>query len=213
MALYVHYYGLSADRLYASLFMGWLAIVLAWFGLTILRGKTRDFAAGMTITGFFTLAALNVVNPDALVARANVARATEALQVADSVQFSPNGNARVSSPIDYHYLTVRLDGDAVEEVVRGLTHAPVAPVASPAHAMEVRSRCAAVRRLLDRWGPKAPSTDWRLWSVGEWRGRSAVRRHERELREVSCLSEAGEQPFGTRETAPPAKGEQDVKPQ
>jgi hypothetical protein len=213
MALYVHYYGLSADRLYASVFMGWLAIVLAWFGVTILRGKTRDFAAGMTITGFFTLAALNAVNPDALVARANIARATEALQVADSIQLSPNGNARVSSPIDYLYLAARLDGDAVEEVVRGLSQAPVAPVASPAHAVEVRSRCAAVRRLLTRWGPKALATDWRLWSVGEWRGRSAVRQHERQLRGVTCMSESGEQPFGTRETVPPAKSEQDETPQ
>jgi hypothetical protein len=213
MALYVHYYGLSADRLYASVFMGWLAIVLAWFGLTTLRGKTRDFAAGMTITGFFTLAALNAVNPDALVARANIARAADAMQVADSIQLSPNANTRVSSPIDYPYLAARLDGDAVEEVVRGLSQAPVAPVASPAHAVEVRARCVAVRLLLNRWGPKAPAKDWRLWNVGEWRGRSAVRQHESQLRGVTCMGESGEQPFGTRETVPPTKGEQDEKPQ
>jgi len=83
MALYVHYYGPSTARLYATVFMGWLAIVFAWFGLTILRGRTRDFAAGMTITGFLTLAGLNVVNPEALVARASIDRAAAALQVSD----------------------------------------------------------------------------------------------------------------------------------
>ena len=46
MGLYVHYYGLSMDRLFATVFMFWLAIVFAWFGVTVLRGRMRDFAAG-----------------------------------------------------------------------------------------------------------------------------------------------------------------------
>ena len=211
MALYVHYYGPSTARLYASVFMGWLALVFAWFGLTILRGRTRDFAAGMTITGFLTLAALNVVNPEALVARASVDRAGAALLVSDSISASSraSGAAPVpSSPIDYLYLTRRLDGDAVSEVVRALLAPAVAAPSSPAREAEVRMRCDAVRRLLERWGPAAPATDWRRWDAGGWRARQAVRGREAGLRSVTCWDAGGELAFGTREQRTPVKGEQ-----
>jgi len=211
MALYVHYYGPSTARLYATVFMCWLAIVFAWFGLTILRGRTRDFAAGMTITGFLTLAGLNVVNPEVLVARASIARAAAALQVSDSLPAAPRsaGAARVvSSPIDYFYLSRRLDGDAATEVVRALLAAPVAAPDSPAREPEVRSRCDAVRNLLERWGPKAQPTDWRRWDVGGWRARQAVRGNETALRSVACWDSGRELPFGTREQRAPVEGEQ-----
>jgi len=211
MALYVHYYGPSTARLYATVFMVWLAIVFAWFGLTILRGRTRDFAAGMTITGFLTLAGLNVVNPEALVARASIDRAAAALQVNDSLPAAPRsaGVARVaSSPIDYFYLARRLDGDAANEVVRALLAPPVAAPASPAREAEVRSRCDAVRTLLERWGPKAQPTDWRRWDLGGWRARESVRDHEASLRSVACWDAGGEVPFGTREQRTPVIGEQ-----
>ena len=211
MALYVHYYGPSTARLYASVFMVWLAIVFAWFGVTILRGRTRDFAAGMTITGFLTLAALNVANPEALVARASIQRAASALLVTDSLNTSTrvSGAARTgTSPIDYVYLTRQLDGDAVREVVPALLAPPVAPPGSAAREAEVRMRCDAVRRLLERWGSGAPATDWRRWDVGAWRARGAVRSSEAGLRSVACLDDGRELPFGTRERRPPVKGEQ-----
>ena len=211
MALYVHYYGPSTARLYASVFMGWLAIVFAWFGLTVLRGRTRDFAAGMTITGFLTLAGLNVVNPEALVARAAIARAGAALLVRDSLPASPlpAGAAPVrSSPIDYFYLTRRLDGDAAREVVGALLAPPIASPASPVREAEVRMRCDAVRQLLERWGPAAPAMDWRRWDAGAWRARQAVRSQEGALRSVTCWDAGGELPFGTRERRPPLTGEQ-----
>ena len=211
MALYVHYYGPSTARLYATVFMGWLAIVFAWFGLTVLRGRTRDFAAGMTITGFLTLAGLNFVNPEALVARASIDRAAAALLVRDSLPASPlpAGAAPVrSSPIDYFYLTRRLDGDAASEVVGALLAPPIASTASPVREAEVRMRCDAVRQLLERWGPAARATDWRRWDVGGWRARQAVRSQEEALRSVACWDTGGELPFGTREQHPSVKGEQ-----
>jgi hypothetical protein len=210
MALYVHYYGPSTARLYATVFMCWLAIVFVWFGLTILRGQTRDFAAGMTITGFLTLAGLNVVNPEALVARASIGRASAALQVSDSLplRLAVGAAPVASSPIDYFYLSRRLDGDAANEVVRALLAAPVTAADSPARDAEVRSRCDAVRNLLERWGPKARPTDWRRWDVGGWRARRAVRGNEAGLRLVSCWDAGGEQPFGTREQRTPVMGEQ-----
>jgi hypothetical protein len=195
--------------------MFWLAIVFAWFGLTILRGRLRDFAAGMTITGFVTLAALNVVDPEVLVARASIARAHVALQLSDSLPAVTNSPGRgIGSPIDYRYLAQRLDGDAVSEVVLALVAPPVSPVSSPARTSEVRERCDAVRALLSEWGKggSAARTDWRRFSVGSWRAQNAVQAHETALRDVSCADESGETPFGEREHRAPLRGEQWYQP-
>src|SRR5687767_6311009 len=95
MALYVSYYGISVDRLYASVFMGWLVVVLATMAVTVLRDWTKPFAAVAVISGFAALGVLNVMNPEAVVARSNVARGTD----------TPRG-------VDYVYLA-QLSGDAM----------------------------------------------------------------------------------------------------
>src|ERR1700694_2020469 len=77
MRLYVHYYGLTTDRFYPLVFMGWLAVVLLWLTVTVLRDRGRPFIAGVVLTGLATLAALNLAAPDAIIARVNVARAAE----------------------------------------------------------------------------------------------------------------------------------------
>jgi len=63
MRLYVHYFGLTVDRLYPMVFMGWLGIVLVWLVVTVLRGNGRMFAAGTAVSGLAVLLALNVVRP------------------------------------------------------------------------------------------------------------------------------------------------------
>jgi len=75
MQLYMDAYGLTEDRFYATAFMFWIGVVLALFSATVLRGMRNRFAFGMVTTGFATLAALNVVNPDAVIVRTNLARA------------------------------------------------------------------------------------------------------------------------------------------
>jgi hypothetical protein len=75
MALYVDAYGLTQDRLYASVFMAWLGVVLAWFAATVLRGRRERFTVGAVVSGFLTLLVLNFMNPDALVAQVNIDRA------------------------------------------------------------------------------------------------------------------------------------------
>jgi hypothetical protein len=209
MMLYVHYYGLSTDRLFASVFIGWLAIVFAWFGLTTLRGRTRDFAAGMTITGFMTLAGLNVINPEALVARANVARAPIALEVADTVatKSTTPDSSKVSPSIDYWYLTRVLDADAVPTVVGALTRPPVAPMGA-VRVADVRARCDAVRLLFERWGNRTTREDWRLWNLATWRAHRVMAEEQSRLRQVTCLDTVGETPFGDREQRPRRPGEQ-----
>ena len=214
MALYVNYYGMSTDRLFASVFMGWLAIVFLWLAFTVLRGRAHDFATGMAITGFATLAALNFANPDAVVARVNVRRAAHAVSLADSIGSSSAKQGPPPAPIDYDYLTRRLGGDAAGNVVGALVAPPVATNQSTAREVEVRERCYAVKRILERWGSRAAGanrdreTDWRLWEAGDWRAREVVRSHETALRSVTCWDSGGEAPFGNREQRPPRPGEQ-----
>jgi Domain of unknown function (DUF4153) len=74
MRVYVHEYGLTELRLYATGVILWLAVVLAWAVPTILRGRGRRFAVGAVVAGFVATAALNVVNPDALIARSDLDR-------------------------------------------------------------------------------------------------------------------------------------------
>jgi hypothetical protein len=75
MRLYQQAYGLTELRLYSTGFMLWLAVVFAWLCATVLRRRRREFAIGALVSGFGAIAIVNVLNPDALIARTNVARA------------------------------------------------------------------------------------------------------------------------------------------
>jgi hypothetical protein len=75
MRLYQAAYGLTELRLYVSVFIVWLTAVLGWLVLTVLRGRRERFAFGAIIAGLACIAALNVVNPHALIARVNIDRA------------------------------------------------------------------------------------------------------------------------------------------
>lgn len=125
MQLYVGYFGLTTDRLYASALMIWLALVCLALARTVLRGWSRPFAAMTVLSGFATLIALNIANPEQLVARVNLGRST------------------ASQEVDYAYLS-RLSGDAVPEVANAIASAtPSAP------------SCAALRTLRKRWAGRA----------------------------------------------------------
>jgi hypothetical protein len=75
MRLYQSEYGLTEQRLYPTAFMAWLAVVFVWFALTVLRGHRERFAFGAMIAGYVLIAALQFLNPDALILRVNAARA------------------------------------------------------------------------------------------------------------------------------------------
>jgi len=101
MRLYQAEYGLSEQRLYPTAFMGWLAVVLAWFAFTVLRGRRERFWFGAMVAGFALMAVLQVLNPDALIVSANLAR------------------AKAGRRFDARYAT-GLSADAVPALVAGL---------------------------------------------------------------------------------------------
>ena len=98
MRLYQRAYGLTELRLYATALMLWLAAACCWFLGTILRGRRRSFAVGVVLTALATVLALNVANPDALIARIDTDR------------------ARAGRPLDVGYV-LGLSADAVPTLV------------------------------------------------------------------------------------------------
>jgi Domain of unknown function (DUF4173) len=74
LRLYVDQFGLTELRLYAAGVILWIAAVCGWFALTVLRGRRHLFAVGAVAAGFAATLALNVLDPDALIARTNVTR-------------------------------------------------------------------------------------------------------------------------------------------
>lgn len=175
MRLYVQYYGISADRLYASAFMIWLAVVFVWLVLTVLRSRPRPFAAGVVVSGFVVLFTLNVLNPDALVARANLARG------------EPGRAGAAGADLRY---VASLGGDAVPALVSALTAPSI--VADTAAAGD---RCAAAAVVLSRWtGERRARVDgnWAQWNLGRRRATRTVRAREGELRRITCPATAGE---------------------
>jgi hypothetical protein len=169
MRLYVHYYGVSTDRLYATAFMIWLAIVFVWLALTVLRFRPRTFATGLVVSGFVVLFTLNVLNPDALVARANLARG--------------DGGHTGTAGTDLRYIA-SLGGDAVPALVSAVT-APNTAVDTAAFG----ERCAAAGTLLDRWtGERGArmARNWTQWNLARRRATRAVRAHEAELQQLAC---------------------------
>ena len=105
MRLYLSAYGLSQDRVYATAVLLWVAFAIGWFAATVLRGRGKRFAFGAMVSGFSVLALLNVINPDALVVRANVERARDGLE------------------LDVEYLS-QLSADAVPSLLAALPDLP-----------------------------------------------------------------------------------------
>jgi hypothetical protein len=107
LSLYVSVYGLSMLRLYCLVFAGWIALVYVALGVSLLRtGERRQwFPGALALAGIAGLLALNVANPEAMVARYNLA-ATQQTQ-----RFDPN------------YL-VTLSADAIPALAEALPATP-----------------------------------------------------------------------------------------
>lgn len=135
LVLYVQHHGLSADRFLALAILVWVAAVLAWFGMTVLRGVRTRFAPGVLVVSAVWLALLNLVNPERLVVAVNVARAER-------------GRA---FDVAYH---ARLSADAVPSLLASSDRLPAAQGA----ALRAELRAVWRDRMDDR-------ENWRQWTV------------------------------------------------
>ena len=157
MKMYVHYYGLTTERLYPTVFMLWLATVIVWLALTVLRDWARPFIGGAVTSGLTFLLALNVVDPDAIVARVNVDRAARI-------------DSGVQTPLDLTHLAT-LEGRGTAIAVDAIVRADVSSSTAATPNTPAAQRCLASRLLLARWSPQAPahrrmsgSGGWRYWN-------------------------------------------------
>jgi hypothetical protein len=174
MRLYVHYYGLTTDRLYTLVIMGWLTFVLLLLAATVLRDRGRAFVAGSVLSALAVLLAMHVVVPELVVARVNLARAE---------------SSGATTRLDLPYLST-LGGDVAPLAVAAtLAPARAADRIDPAAADE---RCAAASRLLNRWGPGSHAAvrreaegAWRWWNAGEARALEVVGASATDLRAVA----------------------------
>jgi hypothetical protein len=161
MGLYVNAFGLTELRIYTTAFMLWLAALLVWLSLTVLRGRANQFAFGALISAVVVALALNALNPDDLIARVNVSRAT---------LVAPN----VDKPreLDATYLA-SLSADALPTLMESLPGLP-----NPA-------RCRTATIILGRWtAPESP--DWRTWNLSRLRAWQLVREKQATLKQIAC---------------------------
>jgi hypothetical protein len=155
LRLYHASYGLTESRFYAMVLLIWIGAMLLWLAATVLRGRRDSFAFGTLASGLATVALLFGINPDAVIARANVARMASA-------------DAPVRFDVAY---ATSLSADAV----------PVLIDALPALPRDVH--CPLARHMLRRWPPDRDRSI-RSWNWSAARASDAVREHEAQLRSM-----------------------------
>jgi len=181
LQMYVHFYGLTTDRLYPMAFMVWLAVVLVWLSVTVLRDWGRPFVAGAVLSALATLLTLNAIDPDAIVARVNLERA-RAVSV-DAAQ-----------SLDVRHLA-SLRGGGVEPAVHALLDRRASSTAE-----DKLESCNAAKTLLTRWGTGSRTQAraqeggaWRFWNHDDAIALGVVAKHEAALRAIqagSCLAKS-----------------------
>jgi hypothetical protein len=155
LRLYYESYGLTESRFYAMVLLVWIGALLGWLAATVLRDRRDLFAFGALASGLAAVALLFAVNPDAVIARANVARM---------------GSAGAPVRFDVAY-AASLSADAVPVLVEALPGLP----------RDVQCRLA--RHMLRRW-PPGRVRSIREWNWSAVRASSAVRQHEARLRSM-----------------------------
>lgn len=75
IAIYVGLFGHSVDRTFASAAIVWVLLALVTCALTTLRGRPQRFAPAVMGVTVGWVVVLNLLNPEAMVVRANIARA------------------------------------------------------------------------------------------------------------------------------------------
>jgi len=146
LLLYRSAFGLTESRVYAGAVLVWLAAVLVVFVLTVLTGRHERFTYGTIMAGFAVLLVLNMVNPDALIASTNLARAT---------RLGPSGVANHMPAFDVAY-NAGLSEDAVPTLLNG------------SGSLSGRDRFRLLGEL-EKGQASSESGGWRTWNLGRVR--------------------------------------------
>jgi len=153
MHLYTAEFGLTELRFYTTAFMLWLSALLLAFLPTVLSGRRDRFALVALTTGLAAIVVLNATNPDALIARTNLAR------LQDGKRF------------DAEYLT-HLSADAAPVLVKALPEIgyrhlnPSYEGTTPSGEKKVFKGPTLENQLLSQWGYEG---DWRSWNISRQR--------------------------------------------
>lgn len=160
MALYEAAYGYTFLRLIVYVFMAWMGAALVWFLVTLWR-RPDWFALGVLLTAVGCLATLNLINPDAFIARQNLAR------------YEATGD------LDAAYLTT-LSHDAAPYLrqalvlTRGETETFLTPACARAYWLDENPDCYATRQeilyeeLNGRFETMTANPTWRKWQSFNW---------------------------------------------
>ncbi|PTL78560.1 hypothetical protein DAT35_39240 [Vitiosangium sp. GDMCC 1.1324] len=112
MALYESVYGYTELRVYTHVFMVALAGVLAWRAVT-LWWRPERFAIGAFVGALGYLTALNVLNPDAFIARGNLERSSEGVIL--DVRYMARNLSEDAAPEMAAYLALHPEGAQGED--------------------------------------------------------------------------------------------------
>lgn len=145
LALYIAVFGLTEDRVYATAIVAWLAIIFVVLVATVLRRRDAGFAFATLVSGWIVLAALDVVNPQALVVGVNADRAARGAE------------------FDWAY-AAHLRADGTPELVRAM-----ASLDAPSRC-SVAKTLARVARDRELGLPE----DWRNWNASRVRAFAAA---------------------------------------
>jgi hypothetical protein len=105
--LYQQSFGITQLRLYSTAFVLWLLVAFMLFTATVLTGRRERFVFALVVSGFVAAAALNLVNPDALIARIDMQRTSQR----HVVGFDP-------------YYVTHLSADAAPTIIANLRRVP-----------------------------------------------------------------------------------------
>jgi hypothetical protein len=163
MWLYELAYGFTRLRLYTHSFMIWLAVVLLLFVSALVAARPQIFLAGSLASALVYLTILNIVSPDALIVRENIAR----YQANPSALTISSGGGRFgnSQDVDLVYL-LSLSSDAVPDMVAAL------PLLDPAQRELALIRLGTTRQRLKQ---DAARDGWAGWNLGRARALAMLR--------------------------------------